>query len=313
MEDPRLLKNNIRNIAIIAALLIAPSAHGAGKDAISVRADVDRKTIYIGDRIRFTVQAVAGRDYSVQFPQVADNKIGEMEVRDSGKQERQGFFGKKTYGRWYLITSYAVGKHTIPEIAVRFTPKRGGDSVEKKTGPIEISVVSILPKPSTAGPGPSDIKDIKGPLAFKEMNWLVTAAVLAVLSAWPAFVLIRKRMKALPPKLPHETALEELEAIKAGYARDGVVKEYYVGVSDCVRRYIERVFGLKAPEMTTEEFLNSLRDSSALSVGQKDLLKNFLSACDLVKFARYAPTAAEAESVYVSAKKFVEETSHVHI
>jgi hypothetical protein len=294
-------------VLVLLGFGISSSAWAAAKDSISVRADVDRKTIYIGDRIRFTVEAVAGKDYSVEFPHFADNKIGDLEIKDSGQRERRLFFGKKVYDRWYSITSYAVGKHTISEVAVKFKPRRGKDLVEKKTKPIEISVVSIIPKDKI----PSDIKDIKGPLAFKEINWLAVAIILAVLSAWPAFVMIRKRMRKMPPKLPHETALEELEAIRCGYAKGGQVKEYYVGVSDCIRRYIERVFGLKAPEMTTEEFLNSLKESAALNSEQKDLLKNFLKACDLVKFARYAPTAAEAESVYISAKKFVEETKAV--
>ena len=296
-------------MTILFIALIYSCASAADRDAISVRADVDKKTIYIGDRIRFAVEAVSGKEYSAEFPQVTDNKIGEMEIKDSGKQEKQSFFGKKVYDSWYSLTSYAVGKHTIPEVVIKFRPKCGKDLVEKKTKPIEISVVSILPDDKI----PSDIKDIKGPLVFKEINWLVMAIILAVLSAWPAFVLIKKRMRTLPPKLPHETALEELEAIKAGYAKGGGIKEYYVDVSDCIRRYIERAFRLKAPEMTTEEFLNSLKESSALNSEQKDLLKNFLNACDLVKFAKYAPTAAEAESVYISAKKFVEETRDVHI
>jgi len=289
--------------------LIHSSAFAAQKDNISVSADVDRKTIYIGDRIRFSVEAVSGKDYSAEFPQFPDNKIGEMEIKDSGKQDRQSVFGKKICDRWYSITSYAVGKHTIPEVVVRFKPKRGKDLVEKKTKPIEISVVSVLPKDSA----PSDIKDIKGPIAYKEINWPAIAVILAILSAWPVFMIIRKMIRRVPSKLPHETALEEIEAVKGGYAKGGSIKDYYVDISDCIRRYIERVFKLKAPEMTTEEFLNSLKESSALDIGQKDLLKNFLKACDLVKFAKYAPSAAEAESVYVSAKKFVEETTDVHI
>jgi hypothetical protein len=78
-----------------------------------------------------------------------------------------------------------------------------------------------------------------------------------------------------------------------------------------VRRDVERVFALKAPEMTTEEFLNSLGYSEALSIAHKELLRGFLNACDLVKFAKYAPTRDEAQNVYVTARGFVEETKDV--
>ena len=112
----------------------------------------------------------------------------------------------------------------------------------------------------------------------------------------------------IPEKLPHETAMEELEAIRGLLARTNDFKAYFIGISDCVRNYIERMFDLKAPEMTTEEFLNSLSDSNKLSVEHKRLLKDFLAACDMVKFARHTPLTEEIELVSSSARKFVEET-----
>lgn len=112
----------------------------------------------------------------------------------------------------------------------------------------------------------------------------------------------------VPVKLPHETALEELEAIRSSLAQSGDMKEFFVRISDCIRCYIERAFLVKAPEMTTEEFLNSLRASPALTIEQKDLLKDFLKACDLVKFAKYSPSAKESETVFAAAQRFVEET-----
>ena len=120
----------------------------------------------------------------------------------------------------------------------------------------------------------------------------------------------------MPVKLAHETAAEELEAIKGNFLKNSDAKEYYAGVSDCIRRYIERSFKARAPEMTTEEFLGFMRESTALSLDQKDLLKDFLNACDLVKFARYTPGKGEMDAVFVSAKKFIEDTKdsgYVHV
>jgi hypothetical protein len=75
-----------------------------------------------------------------------------------------------------------------------------------------------------------------------------------------------------------------------------------------VRRYIEEVFQLKASEMTTEEFLSSAKDSSRLPPEHKALLKEFLEACDLVKFAKHTPRDAEVEQIFLNAKYFIEET-----
>jgi hypothetical protein len=63
--------------------------------------------------------------------------------------------------------------------------------------------------------------------------------------------------------------------------------------------------------MTTQEFLDSMKESHALKFEHRDLLKKFLEACDLVKFAKYMPAADEAEGVYLTAKNFVEETKEI--
>ena len=60
--------------------------------------------------------------------------------------------------------------------------------------------------------------------------------------------------------------------------------------------------------MTTEEFIVYMREYGELGREQKDLLKEFLSNCDLVKFARYIPPDSEGETSFDTAKRFVDET-----
>ena len=60
--------------------------------------------------------------------------------------------------------------------------------------------------------------------------------------------------------------------------------------------------------MTTEEFLFYVRDYSRLISNHKALLKEFLLACDLVKFAKYIPTSEEIDAIFLSARKVVDET-----
>jgi len=295
-------------IALVAAVLAltAQSALPAPKDAIGLRASVDRKNVYIGDRIRYAVVARAPKGVDVQFPSFDDYKIGDFEIKDSGSRVRNRLFGGKVFERWYYIAVYSVGKQTIPQIDVKYKKKAQKDWSVQKTPAIEMSIGSVLP----VGKKALDIKDIKGPISYRNAYFGIAALAITLFLFLAITIIFYRRMKRyVPVKLAHETALEELEAIRASYLQGGDIKEYYVGVSDCVRRYIERAFKVKAPEMTTEEFLGSLKDSPALSDGQKDLLKGFLSACDMVKFAKYMPSRAEAEAVYATAKSFIEEAS----
>lgn len=162
------------------------------------------------------------------------------------------------------------------------------------------------------------IKDIKPPLSF-QANYMLVIIILAIiiisLLILLAIYIIKKRAgskgsrQAMPPKKAHEIAYEALNELKSRkLPASGFVKEYYFEISRIVRCYIENRFSLKAPEMTTEEFLYSLKDSYILTGPQKDIIKEFLNQCDLVKFAKYGPTVDEVEASFATAKRLVDET-----
>ncbi|MBI4309916.1 MAG: hypothetical protein HY591_06255, partial [Candidatus Omnitrophica bacterium] len=75
-----------------------------------------------------------------------------------------------------------------------------------------------------------------------------------------------------------------------------------------VRHYLEDRFQIKAPEMTTEEFLNLVKTSPALKEEHKRILRDFLNGCDMVKFARHEPTVEEAQANFDLARQLIEET-----
>lgn len=295
----------LRLSSVALLFLIFSSAYADENTEPAVKAYCDKQSVYIGDRIKFSIEARAVKDMEVELPKPARDKIGEFEVRDVKVAVRKGFFGRRVLTARYDVAVFSAGKQIIPELEVRYRKKGSKDWLTKKTNPVKIMVESLMPRGQKA----DDIRDIKGPLKYFEINWIIVSIALLIIIAVAVPVTIYKaaRRKAAI-RLPHETALEELEAARSGLARTGDVKEYYALISGCVRHYIERVFKLRAPEMTTEEFLASLKTSASLSPEEKDLIKAFLNACDLVKFAKYMPSRTEIESVYITAKRFVEET-----
>jgi len=163
-----------------------------------------------------------------------------------------------------------------------------------------------------------DIKDIKGPVYFPA-DYFLFIVMLAVITVVILVFMIRfflKRKKdrrsevfSEPVKSAHQIAYEALEALKTkNLPQLGKVKQYYSELSDIARHYLENRFTVRAPEMTTEEFLYSLREANNLTSAHKNLLKQFLNHCDLVKFAKYGPTQDEIEDSFKSAKKLVDET-----
>ena len=157
----------------------------------------------------------------------------------------------------------------------------------------------------------TDIRDIAPPVAISNpwalLWWLlgvlvVAGVVVAVMLLWRTK---RRKLELVVVVPPHERARRQLEAALDLYDKP---KPFCILVSDAVRLYLEERFGLRAPERTTEEFLTDLSRSAALTDLQKASMKDFLSACDMVKFAKYEPQRPELEMLYNSALRLIEET-----
>ena len=161
-----------------------------------------------------------------------------------------------------------------------------------------------------------DIRDVKPPVDLQaNLGWLYIVLTIAVLAAgiflFKYFLRWARRVRKseVPPQPPWIVALERLEALKKQNLPGlGQIKEYYTALSDIVRRYMEDRFSIKAPEMTTQEFLWYLKGSQALAAEHKNLLTDFLNSCDMVKFAKYGPSLKEMEESFFSAKRLIEET-----
>lgn len=172
---------------------------------------------------------------------------------------------------------------------------------------------------SAASAVTNGLRDIKPPMKIPtgwEWLWwtlggLFVLGMLLGLVALIIFLVLKNKRANLPLPIPaHERARRKLEAALDLFDQP---KPFCTVVSDAVRLYLEERFGLRAPERTTDEFLADLSKSSALTQAQKESLQEFLSACDMVKFAKYEPQRPELENLYKSALRLIEETEPVEI
>jgi hypothetical protein len=155
-----------------------------------------------------------------------------------------------------------------------------------------------------------DIRDIRGPKAVPG-SWLLPALLLgALLLAVAAIVIwrLRRRVTLTRALSLAEYTLQRLEAIKP-LMLPGSAREFGIAASEIVRTYIEKRFAVVATQRTTEEFLQSLLQTSHDSLtSHRPLLADFLQQCDFVKFAGVSLTSQDMESLLQSARKFVLET-----
>ncbi len=285
--------------SVFCLLLISTSF--AAEDGVSAKAYVDKTAIYIGDKIRYTISVSSKEGIEIEFPK-PEGGIAQFAVRETGVSK---------YSQWAILTIYKTGKQSIAGQEVKVKPKGARQWTSLKTNAVDIEVKSLLAE----NPKATDIRDIKGVLQVSRNPLLTIILIIlaAALIAPGAYFLAKKYLfegqERLPPKTADELAYEELERIKmSALLYEGRVKEYYFRLSTCVRHYIENRFSIRAPEMTLEEFLAAVGDSRNLSEPQKDLLKDFLGSCDMVKFAKYSASRKEAEASFDFAKRFVDET-----
>jgi len=290
-----------------APATLAPTANIPSPVSVKVKADPEEVTI--GTPFKFSVEVTAPLGMKIIMAQPTE-RLGEFDIIDFGDDPPQEGTGMRTVTRWYRLAGFTTGYYKIESPPVAYQPP-GGDPVEGPKAHTVVTVKSLLPENAEG----ADIRDIKAPEPLP-IDWrpyyLIAGAVAAValigLLLW--HLSHRKRAaRALPPVPPHKIAYAELERLRGRkLIEQGAFKEYYSTLSDIVRTYLERRFEVRAPEMTTEEFLTSSAENGRLQRGHRGLLGDFLAESDLVKFARHVPTIADSERAYDAAKRFVDET-----
>ena len=182
------------------------------------------------------------------------------------------------------------------------------------------SAALVLPDPAdvTNAVASEKIPDIRGlkdmveiPTGNEWIWWLLVAVAVLVVTGMVGWFIRRHLVKSStelapsPPPPPHVVAWERLQR-----ALDLIheAEWFCIEVSHIIRVYLEERFSLHAPDRTTEEFLLELQSSRHLAGEHKQLLANFLSECDMVKFARAEPPEQELRSLHEAASRLVGET-----
>jgi len=300
---------------VVLALLIATSAQGqnvapTAAAPVTVTTSVEPKRVTIGTPFRYTMRIEAGADVELMVPILSD-RIGEFVITDFGEVPHDKSDGRAVVERWYTLVTYDTGDHIVPGAPIQY--RVPGSDLQRTDAPDALVIVdSLLAK----SPGAQDIRDIHGPVAVpRDYTVLWMAAAIVAAGAGVGYGLYRwlSRRRAAqfaPPRPAHEIALEALAKLqRAGLIEAGRHDEYWVRLSAIVRNYLEGRFQLRAPEMTTEEFLQAAQRNPQIEPGQRALLSRFLAEADLVKFARYVPGSEDAEGAYASAREFVEHTA----
>ena len=274
---------------------------------------VDKNKVTIADTIRLEFETAIDPAYDVNMPKIDAEVLANFGIVDwHNPADRLDVNNNVVRTAQYRLEPFLSGEFSLPAFTFEFQDvnQSGDKTYQLTTEPIDIEVTSLLGDQRDK----LTIADIEGVVSMPGgtiLWWILPAAVVVAGAGGIWWYLRKQKIKAAIRiyKPAHEVAYARLQAlVNRDLLKQGKVKEFYEGVSDILRHYIEDRFELRAPERTTEEFLFEIRDAGVLTEAHRKALAEFLTHCDLVKFARHSPTAEQVQRTFDLAKNFIEQT-----
>lgn len=255
---------------------------------ISVKAGIDRAFITIGDPVEYTV--TIRHQPSVQvlsyIPAPPKDIFKIKKIRDIHQTDGDAIIE----GKRFTLTTFRLGEFILDPVKIEYRIE-GDEPQELETGKIFLTVKSVA-----QGEVKKDIRGMKTvmgiPRQLLGLFVFISLLGVAAIGFW-IYQRMRSPRESLedqrPRVSPEEEALTRLHQLfDSDLIRRGHVKSYYGTLSEVIRIYLERRFGIMAIEYTTGEINRSLK-SRDLELPLREVIREVLESADLAKFAKWKP------------------------
>lgn len=290
--------------------LVLAVALSLQKEGVDFRIASETEAIDPARSVFVAVTATAPQDVEVRLPDLGGRLRGFSSAESFAEPTVTAKDGSVTQTtRWKLVPEPCADVYRISPVAVGVT-RRGAD-VSFVAGPLYFGPPAA--RPAVEGGIEIDPQKDLPPWSWKRVLKVAGWALLAVLLAGLVWLLIRllvRRVKEYRLS-PVERALAELDRLLAkALPTQGRYKDFYVELTLVVRRYVQRAYGVRAPHLTTEEFLREVSSGAGSSgVARCAALKDFLETSDRVKFAGLQATPELAGEASDRARRYLVEDS----
>lgn len=292
-------------MGILSLGLILPAS------AARVYSWVTPDTLTLGDPIQIGIAAVVEKGISVIPPEIQDGTFGDFTINEWSSHRQEGE-SQDSIVFTYLATAYDTKADTIPSLTFLATRN---DSIDTLVSPMLTARVFSVLDPDSLKTDSLMIKNLKAQqiAGSRSWAWLWITLAACALAGLGALIYSRRMKKSraaesLPPKPPYEEAIEALQALEAKrYIKLGYIREYVFGLSEILKRYVERRYGVHAVEFTTEEMLLWISDA-LMSPENRQRLHWFFTTTEPVKYARFIPDDLTLERFADETRVFLEST-----
>ncbi|HEY5926224.1 MAG TPA: hypothetical protein VIV11_31280 [Kofleriaceae bacterium] len=267
--------------------------------------------------LKLAIEAPAGISVDAPFQQAGDERLGRFKVVGFVRDTQRKPDGAQHQEQTYTLEAPTSGKHRVPPLRLEMVDSRGdagsqaGKAQEILTEEVPIDVAPVKTESTNA-----KLRETAGKLDpdVGGTPWILIAVLAGgalVLGIGSLFLwrLWRARRRIAVKQNAYDEAIGKLRSLELrGAPSAEQADSWFVELSAIVRSYLERRYEIRAPELTTEEFLLVASRAPELTAAHRTQLSLFLERCDRVKFAGYRPEDSESIDTLAAARGFVEDT-----
>lgn len=298
-------------IAIIAAAAASMTINAATH---SVKATLDSAYLLMGRQTRLHLEIVEDKDASGQLLLKGDTLVKEVEVIDMSQADTTDIGNNRVQiNRNLIIQSFDSGLYTLPPILY----VSNGDTSESrqltlKVLPAPVDSLATIHAYAGIEEGESRWYDFLPNWITDYWGWILLAIIL-IAGGIVAYLLTTKKVRnvilpAKKPIPPYELAMIQLNALREQHlCENGQEREYYTQLTEILRDYLARRFGINAMEMTSSQIVSTLAANEATKLPNR-FMKQILEIADFVKFAKVRPLPDDNAKSFNSAIQFIEDT-----
>ncbi len=294
----------MKHLFLAIALLSAAALSGQ----ITVSAEVDSTTFFIGDHLMVHLMVNHAPDVVVEDPPLELINRSGLELLQEDQWDTLQAGAEVVLQKDFYVTAWDSGYVRLPALQVPY--RQGLQKGVASTQPLTLHV--LMPEPDTAL---APIKPIfEEPARFGDYLPFILAVVGFLLLLWVVLRFWRKKEEpeevavVVQRDPPHVVALRRLEKLESQKLwQQGRLKAYYSELSHILREYLEHRYHFPALESTTGEILETLKKGN-LNGELLELLEEVLRTADMVKFAKAEPPPDRNPLALKHGEAFVRQT-----
>ena len=311
-------------LSVLVWLLVAAVSVSAAvetdlsKNGISLSVSASPDRVDMARDFEVVIRAVAPAGTTVSVPDIRDRFRGFSVAEDFAEEPVTGADGSVTVvSSWRLVPKPCEKVYKLLPFAVTLMKNAGTPGEETDsfyTAPVYFG--NPEPRKIVTGGIEVDPKKDLPPLSWKLVRWCALALLSVVAAAYGVWRLVRLVARKVREHRmsPIERAMLELgRLLEKGLPGRGRYKDFYVELTMVVRRYIQRRHDVRAPNLTTDEFLRTAAENPAFTREALEGLRQFLESADMVKFAGVEATADMADSATDKARDYLNADSKIKV